>query len=304
MPRPGFVRVNRVGEIKDPISMIHCNKHAICAIAIETNGKRPFYHSMFEICVMPLTPELKPNRTIYPFYTSWCPAHKERADYPNMRLKRERYAQSCTGALDYMSSADLFQEWFENKLKLEPTKKIMPLVHNWQSIYPFLLGWLGHENYFNMFHDLQIRDLVAAVLLENDKADHQAEQTPFPKPFLQYVATTLRIERTHPHSTIQDCAVTAECYRRILKDGFSVLKVVEEANPVFDRVELPFTKEEIDAVPSDDEDELDDFARAVGGGVCDVPSVQPQGSGSDGDADGSAGDVGLAEVPYGMQQLW
>lgn len=208
-------------------TMIHANGNMVCAIDVETTGLRPFHNDMIQVCVLPLDSELKPAAGIMPFYTEMQPKRPENVDLKAMGLTKLELCKIMQNALDADRVADLFEEWF-SKLPLPHGKKLIPLAHNWIYDHAFMTDWLGYEHmnhYFFGHHrspiaggllDLHI-DLMTAALFENDKADFNVEQTPYPKLGLKYLCGLLGVELVNAHDALADCVATAECYRRLMQ---------------------------------------------------------------------------------------
>ena len=207
-------------------AMVHQNSSILGSIAIETNGPNPLEHDIIEVCVLILDSDFKPNRKYLPFNLRMIPPNPGNADYKNMRMNKVEYYKLLQNSLEHDRIADLFEEWY-NRLGLRLNKGIMPVVYDWQNIYPFLQKWLGFEHTKFYFHP-QVRDLHCATVYENDKSAYHVDQTPFPKVDLQYITSVLRIERKRPHNPMQDCIVVPKCFRRVMKEGAHVLKVRDE----------------------------------------------------------------------------
>lgn len=174
---------------------------------------------------MVVNSELQPNKSILPFWTSMRPREGREKDYDlqHMGLSKVDYLALLTKSLDQYSVHDMFEEWY-NKLGIDYKKKIMLLGHDLAAQKSFLQEWLGYHHIKHFFSD-QTRDIKVAALFENDKADFHNRPYPFPKFHLQYMATSLRIERKRPHNSLQDCLVITECYRRMMKASSSSLEV-------------------------------------------------------------------------------
>lgn len=144
-----------------------------------------------------------------------------------MDKNREYYLNILAKSIDPDDAVDHFENWFTNKVKLDFGKKLMPLAYDYAKQRPFIVDWLGPNIYDHIFSP-QYRDILPAALLENDKADFQCRYFPFAKTNLQYLCSASKVERLRPHNLMQDCMVIAEVYRRMLKTGGAVLKVVED----------------------------------------------------------------------------
>lgn len=193
-------------------SLIHNNGNLMCAVDVETTGTDWRQHDIWQICVLPLDSQLKPYTQIMPFYTELQPRRPETAEAN--AIKRDQLAKACLKGLDYFVAADLFDEWFQ-KLNLPFNKRIMVLAQNWVFDRSFLIDWLGLKA-FDLYFDARYRDTMSTALYLNDWADFHAEQVPYPKVNLRYLASQLRIEYTNPHDAMEDCRVTAEVYRQMI----------------------------------------------------------------------------------------
>ena len=197
--------------------MNHLNGHLLCVVDVETTGLKAGYHDIVQICVLPLGFDLKPLKKITPFYTTLQPKFPERADAIALRVNKLDMASLIADGIEPYRASDLFEEWFK-KLKLPERKKIAPLGHNYPFDRSFIQDWLGHEAY-EQFFDYHIRDTATTSLFLNDHADFHNEKCPYPKQNLKYLASTLGVEHTGAHDSMNDCLVTAECYRRMISKG-------------------------------------------------------------------------------------
>jgi len=180
--------------------------------------------------VLILGPDLKPAQNIMPFSMELQPRRLDNIDLEALRIQgktldkvvreklcedRKRVVRIATNGCDADRAADLFSDWFD-QLKLAPFKKIMPVACNWAYDRPFMIDWLGAEGFHHYFHP-QYRDVMSMALYENDVADWRSEPFEYPKCNLQYLCTTLGIERTRAHTALDDVVATAEVYRRLIK---------------------------------------------------------------------------------------
>lgn len=195
--------------------LIHTNGNLLCAIDCETTGDKAGYHDLIQVCVLPLDYDLKPMKTILPFYTDIRPRRPENCSPELIKRNRERICDAMARGLDPDRGADLFDEWFE-KLRLAPDKKIMPLAHNWPFDRGFILDWLGFENFNYRIHG-HYRDSMAAALFMNDRNDAQGEQVQFARIGLSNVGSRLNIVNDNPHDALADCLACAEIYRQLIK---------------------------------------------------------------------------------------
>lgn len=207
-------------------SMIHWNGNQLCAIDVETTGLDPFIHEIIQICILPLDSNCNVRKDTYPFYIEIIPEFPERRDAAAMSVHNRSLTTIMQRGHDKEKAKDLLVEWVD-KLNLPLTKggnyrcKIMPLWHNGKFDYCFILGWLGVELYGELFHGLD-RDTMHTSLFLNDKAAAHAEDVPFKKNKLSWLANVLDVEDDPTHDALQDCVATAEVYKRMISQGLGL----------------------------------------------------------------------------------
>lgn len=204
---------------------IHANHNLFASVAIQTNGLDFKKNEIVHICVLVLDSAFQPSKDVKPFWTAMQPRRPRDYDAENLRpMTKEEYFKVLIEALDADTMADLFEEWW-TKLNLRWRKKIEPVAYDWPFIEPFLTNWLGHQH-MKHFFSRNVRDVRSMALLENDKADFRIDQCPFPEPhILQAVSRASKIKRVQPHNVLQDAMVVAGCWRNVLKQGATVIKV-------------------------------------------------------------------------------
>lgn len=193
-------------------TLLNLNGNLLCAVDVETTGDDPEAYEIWQIAVLPLDSQLRPQSSILPFYTELRPENPDM--YQSAAVSRERLALAAQRGLDRYFAADLFNEWFE-RLKLPLGKRISVLAQNWVYDRGFILNWLGPAA-VDRYFDARYRDTMSAALFCNDRADFTADQIQYPKVNLRYLAKTLRVENPNPHDALNDCVVTAEVYRRMV----------------------------------------------------------------------------------------
>ena len=194
--------------------MRHLNGHILCAIDTETTGLDPVVHEMIEIAIVPLGPDLKPRKDIFPFNFKIRPENVNVIDKEALSVNKITLEDLYTNGIDPIKASDLFETWFDN-LKLPFGKKIVPLGHNWSFDAKFIEKWLGLTA-FNCFFDYHYRDSSAIALFLNDWAEFHNERHPFPKVKLSYLCSQLKVENQRAHRALDDAIATAECYRRLV----------------------------------------------------------------------------------------
>jgi len=200
-------------------SMQHLNGDLLCAIDTETTGLDPFFHEICQICILPLDSNIEPIKDIMPFYMEIIPEYPERINRQAMTVNRLKMAEIAQRGFPKDKVAELLEEWFE-KLNLPVTnygkgKRILPLGHNYAFDKAFIMAWLGGTMYDDLFH-YHYRDTMIAAGFLDDRASFIAEKCPFGKCSLSWVANKLNVPHDRAHDALQDCLVTAQCYKKIL----------------------------------------------------------------------------------------
>lgn len=194
--------------------MKHLNGHLLCSIDTETTGLIPGHHDVIQIAVLPLDNQLNVSKEYKPFVATMQPSRPHNVDPQAMRVNKRKLSDLMLNSLDSDRVADLFDEWFEN-LNLPFRKKIAPLAQNWPFDREFIREWLGNES-FNQFFHWKYRDLMPASIFQNDVASFNAEQMPYVKSNLGYLAKTLKVPQPESHDAVQDAYVTAQCYKALI----------------------------------------------------------------------------------------
>jgi DNA polymerase III epsilon subunit-like protein len=208
-----------VARIYSPYGgMIHLNGNLLCAVDVETTGVTPGFNDLIQISILPLNSDIKPLKSVPPFYMNLTPQNIENIDYKATKITKLGLAELMLNSMHPDKVQDLFMEWFE-KLNLPVTpssnKKLCPLWSNGSFDKSWILHWLGRKNYDHVFH-FHERDTQALALSINDRFYHHGEKLPFPKVGLNYLASCFGIVNENAHDALADCVTTAEVYRRML----------------------------------------------------------------------------------------
>lgn len=210
--------------------MKHLNGNILAVVDVETTGTKPRHNDIIEICILPLSHSLEPDKGVLPFNLTLQPARPENIDLEALRVQRKdmddvvkqaiprntsKITDSALKGCDPDKACDLLFEWFE-RLHLKPNKRIMPIAHNWCFDREFIIDWLGLEGFEYIF-DPRYRDLMGISLFENDVADWRAESFPYQKNTLRYLCSTLKISVPDAHTALDDCVATAKAYKSMIK---------------------------------------------------------------------------------------
>lgn len=202
--------------------MINLNGNLLCVIDTETTGGEPYHHEIYQICILPLGPDLQVHPELF-----WCdllikPQHPEVANPEAIGVNRKLYNKALRQGIDPYTAVTIFDEWYD-RLGLPEKKRISPLAQNWAYDKPMVEAWMGPEN-FGQRIDGRFRDTMGTALYLNDKAEFHGEQIPFPKVGLKYLSSQLEVEWDPyaAHDALYDCRKTAEVYRQMVLKGLLV----------------------------------------------------------------------------------
>ena len=195
-------------------SMMHLNGHLLCAIDVETTGLKPGFHDIWQVAILPLDSNIKPLKSVLPFYMDIKASNPDRIDSKAIKLPRAEFARRQQSAIESFSCADLLDEWFD-RLKLPLYKRIIPLAQNWPFDRSFLIAWLGILSFEHLFFPVY-RDTMAAAAFISDLTDFKSEKILFTQHNLAFLCARLGVQNAKAHDALQDAIATAECYRRML----------------------------------------------------------------------------------------
>ena len=197
--------------------MTHLDGNVLAAIDFETTGRRPGYHEVIQVAVLPLDHDLNPHPDIPVFYMNIRPEYPERCEKGAGFVHGIDMDLLQIHAPSQERAIDLLCGWF-NSLDLPQNRFVIPLAHNWAFESSFLKGWLGPSLVDRIFHS-HGRDTMGMAATLNDRAFFLGEQLPFPKLSLVVLCKQLGILYENAHDAFADCQATAELYKRLLTHG-------------------------------------------------------------------------------------
>lgn len=194
--------------------LVHLNGNLLAAVDFETTGRRPGYHEIVQIAVVPLDSDIQPIKELRPFYTNIKPQYPERIEKSAFCVNGINLEELMLYAPEQERVKDLLVEWW-NRLDLPFGKVLVPLVQNWAFESSFFKAWLGPDMVDKLFHS-HARDTMLYAVAMNDRAAFMGEELPFNKVGLGSLCNKLNVVNQNAHNALADCLATAEVYRRLL----------------------------------------------------------------------------------------
>jgi len=197
--------------------MPHLVGNLLAAIDFETTGRRPGFHEIIQVAILPLDHNLQKHPDVPTFYLNIRPDFPERCEKGAGFVHGIDMDLLQLHAPSQERAVDLLCEWF-NALDLPQNRVVVPLAHNWPFESAFLKGWLGPDLVDQLFHS-HGRDSMGLAASLNDRAFFLGEDIPFPKLSLIVLCKQLGILYEKAHDALADCQATAELYKRLLTYG-------------------------------------------------------------------------------------
>lgn len=223
--RPCEERVEQEkGEITYGLSCQHWHGNQMCVIDCETTGLDPLLNEIYQLCILPLQPNLEPRKDVLPFNLFMKPNHMENMDREGLHISNKTLDTIVNKGVSPETGVMLLREWV-NKLKL-PLKtgfqggrcQIIPLGQNYGFDRQFLLEWLGKSQYEEIFH-YHYRDTMLTALYMNDRAVQHGHDVLFNRVNLTGLAKHYLLDHEGVHDALFDCALTAKIYKKMISEG-------------------------------------------------------------------------------------
>jgi DNA polymerase III epsilon subunit-like protein len=204
--------------------MQHLNGKKMVCIDTETTGLDPRYNEIWQLCMLPLDNNLRPDKKHLPLLLLIRPEHPEYIDWnvPVFKKNRAKIMEALERGYDRETAVDLMEQWI---VKLgQPVHgsghpyKLEPLGQNYAFDKAFLEQLMTVDRYQELF-DYHYRDLMHAALFLNDRAAFHAEKVPFNKVNLNWLCNKLGVVNADSHDALADCCATSECYRLLCCQG-------------------------------------------------------------------------------------
>lgn len=202
-------------------SLSHLNGNLLCAIDVETTGFIPGHHEVYEIAIIPLDCNFKPNKAYKPLNISVIPDHADRIDWGGMSLcgNKKRLEEVLVNGLFYEAATNLIDRWFGSLQLIN--KRIAPLTHNGVFDLSHLQAFLGNAAYSSMINASEVRDTMYLARMLNDLADLKIQNFPYAKVDLKFLCSCLKIDSEKygkRHSAFVDAILTAEVYETMMRN--------------------------------------------------------------------------------------
>lgn len=197
------------------LGMKHLYGNILAAVDVETSGRRPGYHEIIQIAILPLDSDIRPLAGVRPFYMTVKPLFPERADARSTKVHGININDLILHAPDPDRVQDMLLEWWREKIDLPVGKCLVPLAHNWAFESSFLKAWLGVDLACEIFHS-HARDAMLHALSLNDRAVFRGDKPPFSYVGLKSLCKHFKVHNDRPHDALADCLAEAEVYRAML----------------------------------------------------------------------------------------
>jgi hypothetical protein len=185
----------------------------VCVVNLKTTGEVPYYHDVYEICIVPLDLAFNIDKEILPFTMRMRLKHPERADSSGI-TKVDLI--KLIHARDDVIIKDLFLQWFKRYFKEGDPYRIVTLSYNIPRVFGFLNEWLEGE-FLNCFNPKHYIDLLATARFIDDRYDLRNENPPFCQYTLTRLFQTCSISKPERGDTLSSQSVALlKLYKELL----------------------------------------------------------------------------------------
>jgi len=191
----------------------YLNNNKFCVVDITSSGQVPGFHDLIEICIVPVTSGILPDKSVMPFSVFMEPKNLQNAQpYSGYLAEYMKYAMNPWDA------AASFERWYE-KLKLKGNKRIFPISFNWSAKQHFIMDWLSHSEdgqpfYYDFFDTFRCIDLVTLPLYWNAVLLGNGDRCVFTRQTFTNLCTRFGIEWIKPLTAQTRCFLMLEIYRK------------------------------------------------------------------------------------------
>lgn len=198
-------------DIKTYSGLLSVSGNLMCAVDCETTGKEPGYHEIVQLAIQPLDENFQPYEGLLPFYTELKPDYPERAEKKALQVNGMSLFQLHQYGVPQDKCQDMLVDWFQ-ALKLNSTRRIVPLAQNWPFDYSFLTCWLGSELFGELFAP-HYRDTMELSVMIADVLAIAGKHAPFKKSNLVSLCSFFGVNYNPTvHDALEDALATAKLY--------------------------------------------------------------------------------------------
>lgn len=196
-------------------AMQHLNGNVLCVVDIETTGLTVGTHEIFEIAMIVLDGNCKPDRKFTPLNLTIMPTRPDLIDWssPVMEGNKGRLKQAMATGLTYDAALNIINRWFSSLNLIR--KRLAPVTQNGIFDLPFIRDFVCPLTFDDMFATNEIRDTMYLARSMNDLADVKGWPYVFEKVDLKYLCLCLGIDSTKygsTHTAWVDALLTADVY--------------------------------------------------------------------------------------------
>lgn len=202
--------------------MKHWYGNQMCVVDVETTGLDPLFHEIIQLAVVPIDSNFEPCADKKPFTILIKPKNIEGIDRKAMKVHGFTVKELLEQGFDSEAAIEFFLKWVDELdlpyLMNGERYRIMPLGQNYSFDRSFIMDWLGADLYNDIFH-YHFRDTMITAHYLNDRSAMHAEDIPYKKANLAYLATQHEIPHERSHDAFADCLVTAALYKAMTEIG-------------------------------------------------------------------------------------
>ncbi len=195
--------------------MITNNGNLICSCDVETTGLDPEDHEVWQLACIPLTFNLTQDKTRPVLELFIRPSVLDTMPHEELAMTAKQIELVDKTGFSPEEAIEQFNRWQE-KLKLQEGRRIIPLAQNWKFDHQYMQKLLGYEHYNYLFDGLH-RDTLQVALFINDVAEFMGEPVPFSRTTLVVLCQKLGVELDNAHDALADSYAVIEVYRKLIE---------------------------------------------------------------------------------------
>lgn len=195
--------------------LIHANNDLLCGVNLQTTGSDPGIHEIVHLTFYPVGAELTRLKDVPYLDLVIRPERPDMvSDKKRRAISQDLFLQALNHGVPKERAYELFTDWF-HKLELQTGKRIIPITFDWVTKYRFFESFVGNDEYTTH----KVRDLLTVASYQNDRADFDARDIPFPQ-CQRMVATIERmgveVEKDLVTNSMYVTMKIVEAYRKMM----------------------------------------------------------------------------------------